>query len=84
MVQNVQEGISSLSDLITRKGDTSELQLKAFLCNNLGRNTLLAKVPMYEFYRMSEVANERSEDGTPVAQPITKPLRSWLVISSKD
>ncbi|OAB74211.1 hypothetical protein PNBC_12770 [Paenibacillus crassostreae] len=23
---------------------------------------------MYEFYRMSEVANERSEDGTPVAQ----------------
>lgn len=68
MVNNVEESIISLSDLITRRGDTSELQLKAFLCNNLGRNTLLAKVPMYEFYRMSEVANERSEDGTPVAQ----------------
>ncbi|WP_218642180.1 DNA sulfur modification protein DndB, partial [Paenibacillus odorifer] len=68
MVQNLQEGTSALSELITRGGDTSELQLKAFLCNNLGRSTLLAKVPMYEFYRMSEVANDRSEEGQPAAQ----------------
>lgn len=68
MEQTVQEGTKSLSEIITRGGDTSELQLKAFLCNNLGRNTLLVKIPMYEFYRMSEVANERSEDGEPVAQ----------------
>jgi hypothetical protein len=56
-----------LNQLI-RRGDSSEIQLKAFLCNNLGRTTLLAKLPMYEFYRMSEVANERGDNGEPVAQ----------------
>lgn len=56
-----------LNELIKR-GNTSEMQLKAFVCNNLGYNTLLAKIPMYDFYRMSDVANERSENGEPVAQ----------------
>ena len=56
-----------LSELISR-GDTSEFQLKAFLGNNLGHNTLIAKIPMYEFFRISDVANERSENGEPVAQ----------------
>lgn len=64
---NYQEGTVQLSDLIKR-GDTTELQIKAFLCNNLGNPTLLAKIPMYDFYRMSEVANDRSENGEPVAQ----------------
>jgi hypothetical protein len=69
MVQNsVQESTTALSEIIMRGGDTSELQVKAFLCNNLGRTTLLVKAPMYEFYKMSEVANERSEDGEPIAQ----------------
>jgi hypothetical protein len=68
MKMPLQEGTKSLSEIISHGGDTSELQLKAFLCNNLGRSTLLVKVPMYEFFRMSEVANERSEDGQPVAQ----------------
>ncbi|QQS98459.1 hypothetical protein I6J18_00085 (plasmid) [Peribacillus psychrosaccharolyticus] len=44
------------------------MQLKVFVSNNLGHNTLLAKIPMYDFYRMSDVANERSEHGEPVAQ----------------
>jgi len=61
------EGTKSLNELITR-GDTSEMQIKAFLCNNLGNSTLLAKIPMYDFFRMSDVANERSENGEPVAQ----------------
>ncbi|MGG4145114.1 DNA sulfur modification protein DndB [Paenibacillus algorifonticola] len=59
--------IRSLDQLFDR-GDTSETQIKAFLSNNLGNRTLLAKLPMYEFYRMSAVANERSEDGRPVTQ----------------
>jgi len=59
--------IRSLDQLIQR-GDTSETQIKAFLSNNLGNSTLLTKLSMYEFYRMSDVANERSEDGKPVAQ----------------
>lgn len=56
-----------LSQLIGR-GETSNMQLKAFLSNNLGYTTLLARMPMYDFYRMSEVANERSENGEPVTQ----------------
>ncbi|RTE02754.1 DNA sulfur modification protein DndB [Paenibacillus whitsoniae] len=67
MVAGTNEGTRPLSELISR-GDTTELQVKAFLCNNLGHTTFLAKIPMYEFYRMSDVANERSEHGEPVAQ----------------
>jgi hypothetical protein len=62
-----QNSTRPLSELISR-GDVSEYQLKAFLGNNLGHTTLLAKIPMYEFFRMSDVANERSENGEAVAQ----------------
>ena len=61
------ESTRPLNELIKR-GNTSEMQLKVFVSNNLGHNTLLAKIPMYDFYRMSDVANERSEHGEPVAQ----------------
>lgn len=56
-----------LNELI-RRSDTTDMQLKAFVCSNLGYSTLLAKMPMYDFYRMSAVANERSENGEAVAQ----------------
>lgn len=56
-----------LSELI-RRSDTSDMQVKAFVCSNLGYSTLLVKMPMYDFYRMSDVANERSENGEPVSQ----------------
>ncbi|WP_458354484.1 DNA sulfur modification protein DndB [Peribacillus frigoritolerans] len=62
------EGTRPLNELIKRGGNTSDMQLKAFISNNLGNSTLLAKIPMYDFYRMSDVANERSENGEPVAQ----------------
>jgi hypothetical protein len=51
-----------------RRGDSSDLQLKAFICNNLGNPTLLVKLPMYDFFRMSDVANERGENGKAVTQ----------------
>ncbi|MGL4949545.1 MAG: DNA sulfur modification protein DndB [Anaeroplasmataceae bacterium] len=59
--------VKSLSELI-RVGDTSNLELNAFSSNNLGNSTLIARIPAYDFYRMSKVANERSSDGEPVAQ----------------
>lgn len=59
--------VQALSELI-RMGDTSNLELNAFSSNNLGNSTLLARIPVYDFYRMSKVANERSADGEPVAQ----------------
>ncbi|MEH7472356.1 DNA sulfur modification protein DndB [Priestia megaterium] len=63
-----QEGTRPLNELIKRGASTTDMQIKAFISNNLGNNTLLAKVPMYDFYRISDVANERSENGEPVAQ----------------
>ncbi|MES5059176.1 DNA sulfur modification protein DndB [Bacillus velezensis] len=63
-----QAGARPLSELIQLGGNTTDMQLKAFISNNLGEPTLLAKIPMYDFYRMSDVANERSENGEPVAQ----------------
>ena len=70
MIQNANnnETTRPLNELIGRGDTTSELQIKAFVCNNLGSTTLLSKIPMYDFYRMSDVANERSENGEPVAQ----------------
>lgn len=64
----LREGTRPLNELIKRGGNTSDMQLKAFISNNLGNNTLLAKIPMYDFYRMSDVANERSENSELVAQ----------------
>lgn len=64
---NTENEVTKLNQLIP-KSDTALTQLKAFLANNLGNTTLLTKLPMYEFYRMSDVANERSEDGEAVAQ----------------
>ena len=39
-------------------------QVKAFLAQNLGSRTFLLTMPMHEFYRLSDVANDRGEDGT--------------------
>lgn len=47
-----------LNDLISQ-GGTAEKKLGVFVGHNLGSNTLLLKVPIHEFFEMSEVANER-------------------------
>lgn len=41
-----------LNQLIQR-GDTSDMQLKAFICNNLGYSTLLAKMPMFHGHKLT-------------------------------
>lgn len=56
-----------LNELLN-EGDTSNLEISAYSANNLGNNTLIARIPVYDFYRMSKVANERSLNGEPVAQ----------------
>lgn len=53
---------------LTRTGDSSETKLTVFIGNNLGHPTLEAKLPIFELFRMSDVANERGKNGEPVAQ----------------
>lgn len=47
-----------LNELI-KKGGTADKKIGVLVGHNLGSNTLLVKVPMHEFFEMSEVANER-------------------------
>lgn len=47
-----------LNELI-KKGGTADKRIGVLVGHNLGSNTLLVKVPMHEFFEMSEVANER-------------------------
>lgn len=57
-----------LNTLIS-SSQSSDLQVKAQISNNLGNTTLSFVLPMHDFYRMSDVANERPErEGEPIAQ----------------
>jgi DndB-like DNA-sulfur modification-associated protein len=49
-------------------GDSSERPIKVFVGHNLGNRTFLAQMPMHEFFKMSEVANEIGRDGDTIAQ----------------
>lgn len=61
------------------------LQAKAFLAQNLGSRTFLLAMPMHEFFRMSEVANDRGEDGTeevtqrPLNEPHARSLAQYML-----
>jgi hypothetical protein len=55
-------------DELVRSGDSGETKLTVFVGNNLGHRTLEAKLPVFELFRMSDVANERGSNGEPVAQ----------------
>ena len=66
---------STLDDLDSL-GDSSDAQQKVYIGHNLGNRTLTFKVPMYEFHRMSQVANEQGANGEPVAQRKLDPKHS--------
>ena len=53
---------SSTTDLneLIEQGGTADKKIGVLVGHNLGSNTLLVKVPMHEFFEISEVANERS------------------------
>ena len=54
------EGDSAMDlDQLISQGGTADKKIGVLIGHNLGSNTLLVKVPMHEFYEMSEVANER-------------------------
>jgi hypothetical protein len=53
---------TNLDDLIAQ-GGTADKKIGVLVGNNLGNNTLLVKVPMHEFFEISEVANERNLEG---------------------
>jgi hypothetical protein len=55
-------------DELMEQGDTSARPYKTFIGHNLGHRTFLLSIPMYDFYKMSEVANKRGSNGEPVAQ----------------
>jgi DNA-sulfur modification-associated len=40
--------------------DTTERPFKVFYNNNMGNKTFLIKMPIYDFYRMSDIANEQN------------------------
>ncbi|HEV2692007.1 MAG TPA: DNA sulfur modification protein DndB, partial [Verrucomicrobiae bacterium] len=52
-------------DQLISQGGTAEKKLGVLVGHNLGSNTLLLKVPMHEFYELSEVANERGLTSRP-------------------
>jgi hypothetical protein len=60
-------GVATLDELLT-VGTTSDTPVKVFVGHNLGSRTFLLALPMYEFFRMSDVANDRGRNGEPVAQ----------------
>jgi hypothetical protein len=61
------ESLLTFEELV-ESGDSGDTKITAFLGNNLGRRTLLVKLPIFDLFRMSDVANERGENGEPVAQ----------------
>ena len=57
----------TLNELV-QKGDKTALEIITSISNNLGNTTLIATIPVADFFRMSLVANERSLEGEAIAQ----------------
>lgn len=72
MIMNTNEGQTTLGALnsITTAAAT---QAKAFSGHNLSRQTILLRMPVFDFYRQSAVANERTANNREVTQ---RPLDS--------
>lgn len=64
---NLPTPIGTLDSLLN-DGDTSAKPHKVFIAHNLGNRAFLISIPMHDFFSMSEVANERSSNGEPIAQ----------------
>ncbi|KGC09058.1 MULTISPECIES: DNA sulfur modification protein DndB [Burkholderia] len=56
---NNQSTPMDLDDLIAQ-GGTADKKIGVLVGHNLGSNTLLLNTPMFDFYKVSEVANERA------------------------
>ncbi|MGD0030627.1 DNA sulfur modification protein DndB [Paenibacillus illinoisensis] len=68
MINTQQNNDVKKLDTLIQENVPSDFQIKAFLSNNLGRSTLVSEISMHDFYRMSDVANERSINNEIVSQ----------------
>ncbi len=59
--------LGTIADLLTA-GTQATTPVKVFFAHNLGQRTFLLSIPMFEFFRMSDVANDREKHGNTVAQ----------------
>lgn len=50
-------------DALLDDGDTSARPYKVFIGHNLGNRSFLITIPMHEFFKMSDVANDRATHG---------------------
>ncbi|MCO4311986.1 DNA sulfur modification protein DndB [Pectobacterium versatile] len=66
----------SLDDLLNVGDGIDERQFKVFVGHNLGHRVFLLQVPMHEFYKISEVANEQACEGVAVAQRKLDPIHA--------
>jgi hypothetical protein len=66
---NLPTPIGTLDDLMD-EGDTSARPFKVFVTHNLGNRAFLTSISMYDFYRMSDVANDRTNDGVITQRPL--------------
>src|SRR5687767_13396065 len=64
---NLPTPIGTLEDLLD-EGDSSARPYKVFVAHNLGHRAFVVHIPMYHFYSVSDVANERGKNGEAVAQ----------------
>lgn len=69
------DALMAFDDLV-RTGDSGETKLTVFVGNNLGHRTLEVKLPIFDLFRMSDVANERGANGEPVAQRKLEPAHA--------
>ncbi|WP_312752778.1 DNA sulfur modification protein DndB [Psychrobacter sanguinis] len=65
----------SLDDLLTT-GSGSEQDYNVFVGHNLGERVFLLQVPMKEFFKISEVANEQYREGIEVTQRKLDPIHA--------
>lgn len=65
----------SLDDVLTT-GSSSEQDYNVFVGHNLGERVFLLQVPMKEFFKISEVANEQYQEGIEVTQRKLDPVHA--------
>lgn len=79
-VNDMPTPIGTIDELL-EDGDSSARPFKVFIGHNLGNRSFLMSVPMRDFFSISQVANERAANGSPVAQrPLNEEHASKLAL----
>jgi hypothetical protein len=79
-VNDMPTPIGTIDELL-EDGDTSARPFKVFIGHNLGNRSFLMSIPLRDFFSISQVANERSTNGAPLAQrPLNEEHASKLAV----